>query len=83
MATGVTRGCALVGLPLLVASCTVGPNYTRPVIEAPAAYRGADPDPGPDALSLADQQWSATFQDDALRDLIQRAVDYGYDVRVA
>ena len=83
MALRSVRACALVGLALLVTSCTVGPNYTRPIIETPATYRGADAAATPEAQSLADQQWSAVFQDEALHELIQRALTQGYDIRAA
>jgi len=64
MALRSARACALVGLALVVTACTVGPNYKRPVIETPATYRGGDAADTPNAQSLADQQWSAVFQDE-------------------
>jgi multidrug efflux system outer membrane protein len=69
------------GSALLAAACTVGPNYRRPVVETPSAYRDA-PAPSPER-SLADEQWSAIFQDEALQALIQRALAQGYDIRAA
>lgn len=83
MALRSARAGALVGLALVVTACTVGPNYKRPVIETPATYRGGNAAGTPDAQSLADQQWSAVFQDEALRQLIQRALTQGYDIRAA
>ncbi len=83
MATRSAPACALAALALMVSACTVGPNYTRPVIETPAVYRGTGDVTAPDAQSLADQQWSEIFQDDALRDLIRRALTQGYDIRAA
>src|SRR5439155_12415871 len=41
---------------LFLAGCAVGPNYQRPKVEVPPAFRSADPQPG--NLSLADTRWS-------------------------
>jgi outer membrane protein, multidrug efflux system len=38
-----TIACSI--LPLLTFGCTVGPDYTRPKIEVPGAYRGPAPEP--------------------------------------
>jgi multidrug efflux system outer membrane protein len=71
---------------VLASACTVGPNYKRPPIDAPAAYRGAAEN-GSDGTgassSIADEQWSAIFEDDALQGLIARALARGYDVQIA
>ncbi len=70
----------------LVAACAVGPDYQRPPIVAPDELRGAA---GPvvgassDAASLADRAWWEILQDDALKSLIEEAVEAGYDVRLA
>jgi multidrug efflux system outer membrane protein len=64
----------------LVAGCTVGPNYKRPALVAPAAFRAATPAPGP---SLADQHWVEVFKDESLQDLIKTALTQNYDVRIA
>lgn len=75
---------ALVTLSALVAGCTVGPNYKRPPVVAPDAYRGAVPAPdGTAAKSLADENWSEIFQDEPLRDLIQTALTQNYTVQIA
>ena len=45
----------------LTASCTLGPNYKRPVVETPAVHRGATPGTaGPE--SLADLKWFELFR---------------------
>jgi len=77
------RMCAVAALATIAGACTVGPDYKRPVVETPAAYRGVDAAATGDAPSLADQEWSALFQDEALQSLIRRALAQGYDVRVA
>jgi len=66
--------------------CTVGPNYQRPKIDAPAAYRGAPPQANPaqsEAQSFGDQKWSEVFQDPQLQDLIRIALTRNYDVQIA
>jgi len=45
----------LLGL-LSLAGCTVGPNYSRPSVDVPGAYRGAAPDASDQAHSRAQPQ---------------------------
>jgi len=66
---------------LLVAGCTVGPNYQRPPVTAPEQVRGQV---GPsEAASLADRPWWEIFQDAELKGLIDEALRNSYDVRLA
>lgn len=74
---------ALAGAVLLLAGCTVGPNYRRPDYPVPPAYRGQAPDAAVAARSLGDLGWWEIFQDETLRDLIDTALAENYDVRVA
>jgi multidrug efflux system outer membrane protein len=69
----------------LLAGCKVGPNYARPAVTAPPAFRGAD-----DATvtsdpkgSLGDEQWAAVYREPELQDLIRKALANNYDVRIA
>jgi multidrug efflux system outer membrane protein len=72
-----------VTLVVLVAGCTVGPRYQRPVVDVPAAYRGpADLSKSKD-ISLGDAKWWTVFQDPQLQDLIRVALRENYDVRIA
>jgi NodT family efflux transporter outer membrane factor (OMF) lipoprotein len=64
----------------LVASCTVGPNYRRPVIQPPPIFRG---DAGPTAASLADLKWFEVFRDDTLTGLVSTALKENFEVRIA
>jgi multidrug efflux system outer membrane protein len=70
---------------LLTSGCAVGPNYKRPSVSVPGAYRGATPQeaPQPAAESLGDQKWWEVFQDKQLQDLIHAALQQNYDVRIA
>ncbi|HSU61339.1 MAG TPA: efflux transporter outer membrane subunit [Bryobacteraceae bacterium] len=70
---------------ILLASCTVGPNYKRPVANVPAVYRGeAASEPGNQAAnSLGDEKWWTVFQDPELQNLIRMALKQNYDLRIA
>src|SRR6202140_3108575 len=70
---------------LLLSGCAVGPNYKRPSVNIPGAYRGAMPQEAtqPAAESLGDQKWWEVFQDQELQDLIHTALQHNYDVGIA
>jgi multidrug efflux system outer membrane protein len=74
----------LLGMTLL-AGCKVGPNYARPNVTAPPAFRGADGTAVSSAAptSLGDEQWSAVYQEPELQQLIAKALANNYDVRIA
>jgi len=68
----------------LLTGCMLGPDYQRPAVPAPVQYRSAEPQaPGQEAVSLADVQWFALFQDERLQALIRTALENNYDVRIA
>lgn len=69
----------------VVAGCMVGPNYQRPTVQTPAAYRDANenaPVP-PQTASYADLPWWQVFQDPQLQELIRTALKQNYDLQVA
>jgi outer membrane protein, multidrug efflux system len=69
---------------ILMAGCTVGPNYKRPKIDAPSVYRGVDQQAAtPNAASLGDEKWWAVYQDPELQQLIRTALAENYDLRIA
>jgi len=68
-------------LCLVLAGCTLGPDYRRPTVPAPAAWR--DRTPTVDATSLADLTWWELFQDEELRDLIRTGIEANKDLRIA
>ncbi len=68
---------------LLLAGCTVGPNYQRPVVPTPENFRAPEPLPAPQATSLADLKWWEVFKDEKLQDLIRAALVANYDLRDA
>ena len=73
------------GLIILVAGCKVGPNYVRPQVTAPPAYRGADNASvsSADPASLGDQDFAKVFHEPELQQLIRTALENNYDVRIA
>jgi NodT family efflux transporter outer membrane factor (OMF) lipoprotein len=64
----------------LVASCTLGPDYKRPVVQPPATFRGADLS---SAESLADLKWFDVFHDDTLTQLVTAALKQNFELRIA
>ena len=67
---------------VLVTGCiTAGPNYARPEMAPPAAFRDATEQQPPE--SLADTPWWQVFQDEALQALIRDSIAHNYDLRVA
>ena len=69
----------------LVAGCKVGPNYNRPVVQPPTAYRelGENPQIQAQAASYADLPWWQVFQDPQLQELIRTALKQNYDLQIA
>ncbi len=65
----------------------VGPNYQRPAVSVPPAYRGEQPATSATdthtAASIGDQKWWTVFQDQTLQQLIRTALKQNFDVRVA
>jgi multidrug efflux system outer membrane protein len=72
----------LIGVVLL-AGCAVGPNYKRPAVQVPQAFRAPDPAPAPEPASLADLKWFEVFKDTQLQELIRTALAQNYDLRDA
>jgi multidrug efflux system outer membrane protein len=68
----------------LAAACTTGPDYKRPELSLPAAYRAADAAaPAADAETFGAIQWWSVFPDPDLQALIRTALAQNYDLRVA
>jgi multidrug efflux system outer membrane protein len=68
-------------LPVIafLSACAVGPNYKAPPLAVPDQFRGASAPAAP----IANREWWAALQDEALESLIQEALATGYDVRLA
>src|SRR5262249_8191627 len=65
---------------VLLAGCTIGPDYKRPVVAEPPTFRGQAT---AEAVSFADAPWWETFQDPILIELIRQALRNNYDVAIA
>ena len=68
---------------VLLAGCTVGPNYKRPPMEVPTNFRAPAPLAEPQATSFADIKWFELFHDETLQGLIRAALVQNYDLRDA
>lgn len=73
--------CVVLAAAGLATGCALGPDYKRPPVAAPDAFRGQAA-PG-ETASLADAPWWEVFGDPALKALIQEALAGNYNVRVA
>jgi outer membrane protein, multidrug efflux system len=69
----------------LVAGCKVGPNYHRPVVQTPTAFRdlSENQQAQTQAASYADLPWWQVFQDQQLQELIRTALKQNYDLQLA
>lgn len=74
--------CLIATICLLAAGCTVGPDYQRPTVNTPDAFRGAATQPAI-KTSLGDLTWWEAFDDPTLQRLIRTALANNYDLRVA
>jgi len=70
--------CLVLGTPLL-AGCAVGPDYKRPVVDAPQAFRFQ----AGEAHEAANTAWWEQFHDPVLNDLIGEALRENKDVKIA
>ena len=71
---------ALVLLGALAGGCVMGPNYQRPAVPAPPAWRDL---PASEAQSLANTPWWELFDDPQLQELIRTALAENLDVKIA
>jgi multidrug efflux system outer membrane protein len=68
-------------MPLLVSSCRVGPDYRRPTVEMPEAFKSAAPDDAAEPVLAAD--WWTLFNDPQLTELEAAAVQANPNLRAA
>jgi multidrug efflux system outer membrane protein len=77
--------CAVLFLGGMFLSCTVGPDYHRPAVESPDAYRHAASDSK--ALStihsLGDLEWWNVYDDPQLKAYINEALTNSWDIKIA
>jgi multidrug efflux system outer membrane protein len=66
-------------LSLLLSGCMMGPDYFRPTVDTPLAWRVSDQD----AKDLANTAWWEQFNDPVLNDLIATALRENKDLMIA
>jgi multidrug efflux system outer membrane protein len=66
-------------LAAMLSGCTVGPDYRRPEISAPAAWRLGTTE----AREISNAAWWEQFQDPALSSLVHRAIENNKDLEIA
>ena len=67
-----------------LAGCAVGPDYKRPTVDAPAAYRTAADAVAPTGTNaFADLGWWQVFQDPQLTGYIGEALTNNWDLKIA
>jgi len=71
---------AVVVFSTMLSGCLMGPNYKRPIVSAPAAFRGQATAEQP---SFADQGWWSVYSDPFLSALIKEALKNNYDLKTA
>jgi multidrug efflux system outer membrane protein len=64
---------------LALVGCTLGPDYKRPEIAAPAAFQYEPKD----AAATADTSWWQQFQDPVLEQLIDEALKHNTNIQIA
>jgi multidrug efflux system outer membrane protein len=75
----VANTALLTATALLLSACMVGPNYVRPTIDTPPAWRVSDQN----AKDLANTAWWEQFNDPVLNDLIATALRENKDLLIA
>lgn len=73
------RGFVALAIALLLAGCTVGPNYQRPAVQLPAEFRYAEKN----AQQTANIEWWKQFQDPVLDALISEALANNRNIKIA
>ena len=79
------RWCTFIALSSLLLSCTVGPNYHRPTVDAPDSYRRAASDANTASVtnSLGDLSWWDVYDDPQLKAYINEALTNSWDIKIA
>ena len=81
----VAKAALILLAALALSGCAVGPNYHRPTVQTPPAFR--DPDQSQQSnsqtASFADLPWWQVFHDPQLQELIRTALKQNYDLQLA
>jgi outer membrane protein, multidrug efflux system len=70
-------------MTILLSGCMVGPDYQRPSVTTPDAFRGSPISTAHDPQSIAGLKWFEVFKDEQLQELIRTALAQNYDLRDA
>jgi len=73
------RGLLALACILLVSGCMVGPDYVRPVVDVPPAFRYAEEE----TKETANTEWWRQFQDPVLDGLITEALANNKNIKIA
>ncbi len=73
------RRAAMLALATVLAGCTVGPDFTKPVVDTPPAWRIDFPQ----AADVANTRWWEQFDDAVLTSLIDTALRENRDLVIA
>jgi multidrug efflux system outer membrane protein len=75
----------VIGFVAVIAGCTVGPNYQRPVVETPGSFRRAATDmSAPSGTnSFGELGWWETFSDPKLTAYVAEALTNSWDIKIA
>jgi len=71
---------SILAFSIMLCGCVLGPNYQRPMIPAPPAFRGQST---AEQSSYADQGWWEVYSDPFLNALIKEALKNNYDLKTA
>jgi multidrug efflux system outer membrane protein len=74
------RRLLALSLALLGAGCALGPNYKRPAVPTPQAWREI---PAAEAETLANTPWWVVFDDPPLQELVRIALQENKDLKIA
>jgi multidrug efflux system outer membrane protein len=77
--------CACTAVAGLFFSCAVGPDYHRPAVDSPGAYRRAASDHNVSATtnSFGDRGWWDIYEDPQLKSYINEALTNSWDIKIA
>lgn len=79
-----TTSLLVVALAAATMGCTLGPDYARPVVEAPAGWRAPPAPANPTAVAdAANTAWWEQFGDPVLDQLVAEALAGNLDIQIA
>src|ERR1044072_2346175 len=79
------RWCGVAAVGGVLFSCAVGPDYHRPTVDSPDAYRHAASDQSTHSAtnSFGDLDWWNVYEDPQLKAYINEALTNSWDIKIA